>query len=102
MKKMLLLFLLITGTTTLVMAGTLTPELIAKINSSPESELIPIMITMETQGDFGWMAVATDGLSKQEARELVIGYLQDIARETQRDAVNFLKSYETDAKVQKL
>ena len=51
-----------------VIAGTLHPDLVGKLQSSAEDDLIRIFISMENQADFSWLMSNTAALSRQEAR----------------------------------
>ncbi len=83
-------------------AGTLHPELTAKLAISHSDELIPIMVTMQEQADYQDLMRVTEGWSKQARREYVIQYLQDIAQTSQRDVLSFLESRQAMGKVQRL
>jgi serine protease AprX len=99
MRNSVLAFLIVSLSASLALSSTLNPELVDKLNSSADNELIRFVITMEVQGDFDWLMTATEGLSKSEARELVMAYLQDLTESTQEEVKSYLQSYEPSGKV---
>ncbi len=102
MRKLALALLLTMAATGMVMASTLAPDLVAKLKTSTENDFVRIMVTMEAQGDLDLMQAATAGLDKQATRELVVGYLQNLAQTTQADVKAYLESKQTEGKVRNL
>ncbi|MCX6639344.1 MAG: S8 family peptidase [bacterium] len=98
MRK-LALFMLALGLTGSAFATTFTPNLVDKLNSSSPSELIPVMVTMQQQAETDLMQSMTLGLDKRATRESVVGYLKDMAENTQGDIRSYLESLKNSGKV---
>ncbi|MBU0519824.1 S8 family peptidase [bacterium] len=80
-------------------AGVLDPDLVTKLDASAPNELVRFMVTMEAQADYNELISATAGFDKWEKREYVVTYLQDLANASQREALDYLRSYEASGKV---
>jgi serine protease AprX len=85
-----------------VIAGTLHPDLVGKLQSSGDTDLIRIFITLEDQADFSWLMSNTEALSKQEARRFVVSHLKDMTTSSQNDLRTFLDSQAALGKVKHL
>ncbi|MBU0517582.1 S8 family serine peptidase [bacterium] len=95
----ILLVLSLTGS---AFAVTFTPELVTKLNSSADNELIRILITMEEQAEFAWMVDMTAHMSKSAKRQFVVNHLQQLAEGTQTDVIAYLADWEPAGKVQRI
>lgn len=60
LTRIITLLLALTVTCT-VTAGTLHPDLVGKLQSSAEDDLIRILIILENQADFNWLMSNTAG-----------------------------------------
>ncbi|MCX6640278.1 MAG: S8 family serine peptidase [bacterium] len=99
MRK-LALMLLILSLAGSAWATTFTPELVTKLNTSSDNELIRVLITMDQQADFNWMVATTAQMSKMERRQFVVNHLNQLAEISQIDVMAYLKNYEASGKVE--
>ncbi|MFH1861660.1 MAG: S8 family serine peptidase, partial [bacterium] len=99
MRKLMLLLLALSLMSS-AGATSFTPELVEKLATSTDNELIQIMIVMEDQADFDWMVATTAGMNKLERRQFVVNHLNQIAEASQTDVLAYLDSFEASGKVQ--
>ncbi len=102
MRKLALLFLLL-GLVGAAAATTFTPDLTAKLNTSPPAGgLIRVLITMEEQVNSDYLFAATAGMNKQAKRQFVVDQLNQLAEATQAGVKAYLESWEPSGDVKHL
>jgi subtilisin family serine protease len=101
MKKLVLMFLVL-GLAGSAWATTFTPDLLDKLPSSSNNEMIRILITMEEQADANWMFSMTAGMNRLEKRQFVLNHLNRLADITQANVKAYLENIQATGKVQRL
>ncbi len=96
MMKALVAIMLASLITGIVMAGSVDSDLAAKVNSSTNHELIPVMVILKEQANPDEAEAMSQGLDKHAAREMVILYLKNLAQTSQRNVLHYLTDQTLD------
>jgi len=84
------------------LAATFTPDLVNKLATTSDQEMIRVLITMNEQADVNWMTAMTAGMPKLDKRQFVVNHLNQIAELTQTNVRDYLESYEPSGQVKNL
>jgi subtilisin family serine protease len=101
MRKLVLIFLLL-GLTGTALATTFTPDLVNRLNTSSDQDMIRILITMEEQADTDWMFAMTANMNKSEKRQFVVNHLNQLADYSQANVRAYLEAMDSTGKVKHL
>ncbi len=81
-----------------IVSSFITEDLTAKIASSSNQELIPILITMSEELDKEFLVTYAQTLTKKERRQWVSSQLKLLAQRTQQELLSYLESEEQKGK----